>query len=626
MSFSSRRARRAIAALLLPALAACSDKITGGASQVGAPALTFGLDPSNARGAATGSSTIRKYQLTSLASTLGTDAFRRSGTTGALIGYGAPACPGLGGTACFNFAAWLRDPLGDERLPRIEASPAAVTASFCDVGGPEYYGASSGVKAFEIYCRVNGLKPNTPYSLRLVRYGLQVRGTLDAVEKLVFGRVSEPDSLVLLNPNPAGAPGTDYEWLSNLGCNNNAVPVGANPFELGTTSTGSTGRVTFDKCFASGNLFYKNGSRVVPDSAPFFRNSTTPQTIAQQYNYLEITEGSAPGGPVAVRIQVGADLDPATGVVIPNSFAPFPTAALSPGVLISTLKVAEGGPSVVRATVLPLEPLAGTARYKVLLVDRVGGKTSPAKARYWTVTADTTGRDAEGNPIVVITPSADTSLVTEINGAAANVTHVLEVADSLNSGVLVRDYTDLALVPPAAGSKGAPIWANYRLDPNGTANDTKDDVFTDNGTVVMGTLPFTARADPYVFRPGGSASGTNRGSEMAIALQHLPRPPVGFVYAVWLLSPAASDAPLSLGGLHTPLPEFASLDDADTAPNGGVLTSTEILAANVLLRAGDFARLGSIKSYRTVRVTLEAKDGVPAISPIVVLEGPLAQP
>src|SRR5688572_33080312 len=92
----------ALAGLAAGGLAACSDSITGGAVQEGPRAPNFALVTAGSRGIASGTSTIRDFEITSISQTLAGDAFLRSGTSGARIGYGTPACPGLGGTRCFN--------------------------------------------------------------------------------------------------------------------------------------------------------------------------------------------------------------------------------------------------------------------------------------------------------------------------------------------------------------------------------------------------------------------------------------------------------------------------------------------------------------------------------------------
>lgn len=622
------RTRVILLMAVLAAAAACSEDITGGARQVGGPAIDFGLTPANARGITGGVSTIRSYDITSISSTLGSDAFSRSGTSGARIGYGTPACPGLGGTRCWNFSAWLRDSAGDPRLPAMKRLPGPLNTNFCVVGGPEYFGTQN-VRAYELFCRFFAV-PGQVYSLSLVRYGLVVRGQLDAVERLVYGGVTVPDTLVVMNENPGGFPAINYEWLSNAGCNNNRTIAGANPLLLGpATASSPDGRLTFDKCFASQGLlnekiFQFGTAAVVPDSAPWFRNSLVPPVISQQYNYIVISEGAAPGGPIVARAQVGADIDPATGNAIPNAFAPFPAGALSPGVLISQLKVAEGGPSGVRMTVLPLDSLAGSATYRIVLVSRETGEAQQVNAAYRRIRRDTIGRDDVGNPIVTV----DTSPVVvtnAISGGASNVTHLIEAHDSLSGGPNIRDFEYLALQPPAAVG-AVPIWAQY-LDRRGTPTNTQDDLFVDNGVVSIGILPLTPNPLPVIFTARGSATGTNRGDQIGIAFLNLSRPPAGFRYLVWLMPADTTQEPVSLGGLRTPLPDLASLDDADVAPNGGVLTRTTILRSNVLIRPADLRAMGiDLTRYNLVRVTLEAKDGGPGMSPMVVLEGPFLNP
>ena len=614
---------RAIGAVLAAAvaggLAGCDDDVTGTARQVGPASPDFGLDPANARGMPSGRSAIERFDVTFTKTELAPDEFSRSTPATRMAGYGS--CAGLSSTAtrCWAFAAFVRDSLRDPRLPQI-ATTAPKTVNFCSVAGPEFF-ADVNVKMFEIFCRLTGLEAGQPYFLSLVRYGLKVNGLLDAAEVLVSGRASEPDSLILLDPAPGGHPTVNYNWVTNLGCNNNPVVADANPFYLGPATVAATRVLTFDKCFASGTTYYSSKTAVVPDSAPFLLNRLATPTHPQQYNYLEITQGSTPGGRVVARAQVGVDLDPTTEQPIANAFAPFPNAALPRN---QTRSIAEIAVNTASFRVLPLEPTASGGAYRIVGIDRVGGTATPLTARYWTVRTDTTGRDEVGNVITEVTVS-DTSQVTEIHGGAPNVAHHILVTNALNPSAPLVQFTDVGLQPTSAQG-GVPIWGRLLTRLAGSA--TEAERFFEVDTLRFGTLRLEAGATEYVYRPAGSASGTNRGSEIGIEFRHLPRPPIGFFYNAWLVSAEGDRPPVSLGELRTPLPELASLRDADiSAQIAGVLTGTEVLVANVLLRPADLAALGaSTREYDTVRVTLEAKDGVSTIAPIVVLEGPFPIP
>ena len=608
-------------------VAACAEQITGDAEQVGEPGLNFAMDVSNARGAPGGSAALTSYAITSVVSPLpSVDAFKRGGTTNALIGYGTGCVGGLSGTNQFCFGPWLRDSIGDPRLPALMRPAAAsgrLTSVFFDVGGPEFFGTLATplptVKAFELFLRIQGLKPSTQYTVALVRYGLQVRGENDAVEMLVYGRVTEPDSLVLIEPNAETVAGVNYNWVTNAGCNNNRPPARANPWSLGTANANSTGQVTFDKCWASDTLFYRNSATVVPDSSPFVRNSPGPRTRPQQFNYVEVYEGNGVTGRPVARVQVGADLDPATGEVLANGFAPFPTAALAPPILITDLKVAEGHPTGLSTSVLPLETLEN-GTYELFFVNRETGASAPARALYHTIRRDTTGRDEFGN-VLFTEDTSDAALVDEITGGPGNVRHFFVVHDTLQaSGTRLGDFTDFALVTPSAPAVGS-VWYHY-LDHNFSTNTTTDNRFYMSGAPEAGRLPFAPQASVYVFRIAGNAFGTNRGDQVGIRFQHLPRPPAGFYYNVWLVPRAAGGAAVSLGPITTPLPDEASLMTADLAEPAGVITHSEITDAVISVRPAQLAAMGvRLTDFGTIRLTLEAKDGVPLISSWVVLEG-----
>ena len=643
---SSRIATLALAAAL--PLAACSENITGESEQLGEPALNFNLDVSGARGAPAGAASITAFTPLQSRPLTDPDAFRRSGTTGTGIGYGGECTSGLSGTNTWCFTTWVRDSVADPRAPTM-ASPGfapRLSVLFTEVGGPEFFGTlgtpDTTTKAFELYMRLEGVKPSNPYSISLVRYGLIVRGELDAAERLIHGRITDPDSLVLIEPNDdyfaVANRHTYYNWTSpNSSCTNKLVPIGVNPFYLGTvTSTSSTSttprRLTFDRCWSSygrtaddttrTKVYYTDPARVKPDSAPFIRNSVGPRTIPQQYNYIEVTDTLTKR--VIARVQVGADLDPLTGEVLPNAFAPFPTGPLTAPVLIGDLKVAEGGPVGLTMRILPLEELA-SGSYALKLLNRETGAMIGVNAQYQTITRDTTGRDEFGN-FVFTEDTSDVTVVSAIPGGAPNVTHILTTHDSLNDGVEISRYTDWVLVPPTAPLTGS-VWMHY-ADRNNTDATATDDRMYLTTVVETGSLQPVAGAPVYTLKLAGTGTGTARSDQFSIRFQHLPRPPAGFVYNVWLIpKPGSTADTISLGSPTTPLPDEQSLEDADVATPGGVITPTEILEALTIVRPDRMRSLGiDPGEYGTVRLTLENKSGVPLVAPWVILEGPFFSP
>lgn len=593
---ASSATRRAIVGAVLASVAAaavaCDDPLTGNVERVGLPGLDFNLDPAPARGAAAGVAKA-SYNVSVDVTSPGADQFAPFGATGASRRYGA-TCPGLGAN-CWGFAPTVRDSTRDPRKPFLKQLPNAFSVNFCDIGGPEHFGATAAVQSFEVFCRFNGGGAlTTPYNLSLVRYMTLVRGENDWVEKARTGTVTEPDTLIVMNFSPGGAPTVDYNWTSNLACNFLRAPAGANPFYLGSTTVTTGTRINFDKCFSSSGIFYGNPTVVVPDSAPVFRNFLGAPNIEQQYNYLEVREGATAGaGRAVARIQIGADI------------------------------IYNGGLTRLQMAVVPLEPLTAGSQYKIVLVDRNAGTATPIQARYRRVTTDTTGRTTEGAYIIRVDTTPAT-VAGGINGGASNVTHLIEVDPALlPNGTSLTNFTDLALQPPSA-TKGVPVWAQFVLAKGATATTT---TFQDVAPVQFGTLPLTPNATPYVFRAAGSASGTSRGDQLGISFSRLPRPPIGFYYNVWLLPADPAGAPVSAGPLRSPLPALTSLESADTAAIGGVLTSNQILDANLLLRPADVAALPApLASYSRVRLTLEAKDGVPEMSSVLVLEGPIVTP
>src|SRR5215208_2208154 len=387
-------ARAALAGIVIAAAAVaagCDDPLTGNVERVGLPGLDFNLDPAASRGAATGVAKA-SYNVSVDVTSPGSDVFAPKPPTGASSRYAA-SCPGLGAN-CWGFAPTVRDSTRDPRKPFLKQLPNAFSVNFCDIGGPEHFGATAAVQSFEVFCRFNGGTLNSVYSISLVRYMTLVRGENDWVEKArTGGAVTEPDTLIVMNSSPGGAPTVDYNWTSNLACNFLQAPAGANPFYLGntTTATATPTRVNFDKCFSSSGIFYRNATRSVADSAPVIRHSlATPPNIEQQYNYLEIREGAAPGGRPVARVQIGADI------------------------------IYNGGITRLQMAVLPLEPLAGDAAYKLVLVDRAAGSATPIQARYRKVTTDTTGRDTLTGAYKIQVDTTAAAVVGAIKGGSSN--------------------------------------------------------------------------------------------------------------------------------------------------------------------------------------------------------------
>ena len=75
------------------------------------------------------------------------------------------------------------------------------------------------------------------------------------------------------------------------------------------------------------------------------------------------------------------------------------------------------------------------------------------------------------------------------------------------------------------------------------------------------------------------------------------------------------------------MPQQLSLRNADVESIGGVVTAFEITTSNVLVRPAQLKALGiNLRDYDQIRLTLEAKDGVAAMSNQVILEGAFPNP
>lgn len=148
------------------------------------------------------------------------------------------------------------------------------------------------------------------------------------------------------------------------------------------------------------------------------------------------------------------------------------------------------------------------------------------------------------------------------------------------------------------------LYARYRNPATGA--------FANTGTLTFGSFAINSAARLPFVNGLGSIQGSFRGSELRLNMRDLIRPPAGFQYAGWLID-TRTGMSVRLGGLLTPVPENASLDDADVG-TGRYLTDAVILEAQ--LRA-DTASLGNIRweDYTNLVLLLEPKGATPPSIP-----------
>jgi hypothetical protein len=497
---------------------------------------------------------------------------------------------------------------------------------------------------------------NEWYVVGLARYGTEVRGLVDHLEILVYdGEVVEPDSLVLLG----GAPGGYPDHLADFGLVGDAappddycpdVPAGANPFILGHFKTGPTphdrdtganfdGETDADLCFM-GNGLWQAGfeNDLHPDSIPFAPNNFESFDLPQ-YNFMVFWAYDSTTNTVLydrphMRAQVGIALD-LEGNPLPHGFAPFPgppgheqSEFASYDDFLDSPQVTQGVVSL-DMVAYNLKPLSAGSAYQVWLFNEVDNNVLRVSPTYTLQRPDTVGFDELGNPDIEWVDAEGPATVTEFT-SAAGYRNVIQ----LSTADIGSDMSDFSYAVITVGSGGdanpleSPVPSCFRyLDKTGT-EEREDDAYYRTGTLTsFCTGLATGRDDWYAFGSGDVQFLSD--TAVAIGLNRLARPPLGYYYGVWVrVEEKGTDqgpGPISafnLGAITTAPPDMESLEDADVMPsNTEYLTDTEIFTAGKYFLWADLpstfsdACIGTQEGVQdcSVLVTLEPKAGDPNV-------------
>lgn len=469
------------------------------------------------------------------------------------------------------------------------------------------------------------------YAVGLVRYATDVRGLIDHVEILANdGVLDEPDSLFPLGGAPGGYPDHQADFWLASGDFCPPVPANANPFILGHFKTGPNGdpkdasadfdgETDADFCFlGSGQWQAGDVDPLHPDSIPFAPNNFETFNLPQ-YNYLVIWEFDKATNTVLydkphMRAQIGIELD-AQGNPIPHAFAPYPTA---PGKELSDFAAytdvlghpnLAAGASTVTLTVRNLKPLASGQTYQIWLYDEVDGDATKVDATYTRQRPDTLGIDPLGEPIIDWVDVEGPGSASDFS-SVPGYRHVIQLRnqDLIPTGVRLSQFTHVVVTIGSSdanpASSPAPVWFRYT-----NQNGTRTDLF-DNEVFLGGDAEFGFRPNLADQGVGWQAFGSGtvqflNVEAIAVALNRLSRPPLGFYYGVWLVN-EDEDTNLFVGEITTPPPGLESLLDADVTTNEFV-SDSEILSAG---KWATWADLGTTyTNFTHLYVTLEPKDG-----------------
>ncbi|UCC48890.1 MAG: anti-sigma factor [Gemmatimonadota bacterium] len=603
----------ALAAALGLGLAACEDLTDPNEHRVGVPAPEVALDVAAAGGVPSGGLTLENFKL--VVDTAGIDdVFQRE------------AADGYYSTTYVRYYVHtgVRIAGQDPRLPALAPvyAPEGFVTQFAYFWGPERYGDD----IWDFYMRWDGLEPVATYTYALERLATHVNGVLDAVEFLLEGEVSEPDSLAPLDGTAGGYPPTDLTWPAGgrPECALNPIPdPPPNPWYLGPVTANADGRITADFCMGTPWPWY-TGSVNVPDSSIAALNELR-RGVVPQYNYIVVYEGEPanpgepPTGPPVIRIQLGVDLDP-SGVPIPNSFAPFPVWADREAAL--DLPDVSGAPSRIRYEIRDLEPLAGDAPYEAWLLNVENGNSIPAMADYFQIETIIV-TDELGQQTEVDVPGDTTRAATFEGVAASNVRHAFILRNPMIDPQSLGGFTHVVLAKPGvSGSASEPVfWAQF-LDQSGTPEEPADDIFISADDFKLGALDLADPTGSRTFRVSGSGDGAIWEDQLGLQFRRLSRPPPGYVYEVWLVD--AEGEATSLGPITGPKPEYESITDADSVVHVEFMTGTQILqAAKIVDLTG--ATPFDLSQFSEIQLTLEPKAGTTGKGPTLILSGRLPE-
>jgi len=459
-------------------------------------------------------------------------------------------------------------------------------------------GNGAGNTVWEFWYEVHGLAADTRYVMGLARYAVQQRGALDISEMLLTGVVTQPDSLVFPTGDFSEAgKTTNTVYTTNCASVNIVQPVaGANPHLLGGATSDPTGYAEFDQtacanaAAAWGNLG-TNKSPVAPNTGAALTNV--------QYNFIVVWEADAADStpnydkPV-FRVQI-APLLTTTGQVVNNSYAPFPTAALTTAQL-ALLPGATASPDTILVTANGLVPLAAGNAYQVWITTAAGGA------------AKVTGRVVRLNAGVVVDTLADVNefnMGAGMDGARMEFDFLPYRADPYNAAIVAVAAAGAGTLPASQ-----PLWTTMVTQkvPGGPVPSL-------SSNLIFGS--FNGGSGPRPFGAAGTGTGGIFGTELREDVLRIPRPPIGYQYEGWLISSSGATTPLSLGPILTPFPDLQPLTDADISTDPP-LSGVEITQAAVRYLATDAA---FYCAWDRVQVRVGPKNGAGNLPPTILLSG-----
>jgi hypothetical protein len=263
------------------------------------------------------------------------------------------------------------------------------------------------------------------------------------------------------------------------------------------------------------------------------------------------------------------------------------------------------------------DTLGTTGFYTAWIGDSLGTNWVRATGLVTAVRQDTV-LDALGNPVPATPLSFNFGLQSAIQNGGPRTTVTWSFARS-SSGLAATDSMQTFLITVESNSTATtpsasrrPLWAR-RGDGSGASPRTISLKFGNWGTTSLTEYRFIAtpaRGRAFI-----------QGPVLEVNDSTMPRPPVGYYYAVYAIKAAAGTVAgdtVFVGDLTSPWPRrnlsLYNSDSLVTDPAVVVTIPPSILSGSARMSADTIAKLGSgptpYKGYTEVRLSLESKNGI----------------
>ena len=414
----------------------------------------------------------------------------------------------------------VRNSVQDPRLPALRESSAGVGGHFGLFELNGLLAQDVPVGFWDLWGEVQGLEPATLYTVVLARMTLQVNGELDQNQVLTGNAADQPDELSFL----AG----ETVIYENVACDFDIpagiTPISAemNPVALGVIETDAGGNAVVDCVLRAvpGDQWpgraegadLSTAEDFTSENTPFGSNEPGASVGAGQFNYLLLYEGAPtgdaiPSGSPTVRMQLGPDID-ASGNVINNAMAPFPTGPVPNAPELSGGMNAFAAPGQIDVTLTGFSPLSGGS-YQLWMHNAGSGSYAAVDA--------------------TIYPDGDMDMMmmgsTFSPSSSEGVYHAkMEASMDLNFG----DFTHVA-VSAESGQSGSPSGGPFLFQEYLTSANLMQ-----QGAMTFGHLDSDGEIEP--FSGGGSGSASFYENSLLVELNRIPSPPPGLHYQSYLVS------------------------------------------------------------------------------------------